>query len=172
MLNNNCFFISAIGDSNSEQRRNSNEVIEQLVKPVMDSIGFKVVRADLINGPTQIFEDIKNHLNLDEIVIADISYNNPNVFFEIGYRYSNNLDKDKSKMPILIRRKDSNFYPPFDISGFRYLEYELKSSTIEYEKAKLLDYTGLNELPNNLRTLFDVKGNEIQVIVIPNKDPK
>lgn len=172
MINNNCFFISAIGNDNSQERINSNEVISQLIKPVMDSIGFNVIRADQINSPTAIFDDIMDHLNNDEIVIADISYNNPNVFFEIGYYYSNNVKKGISKMPILIRNKSSNFQAPFDINNFRYLEYELKSSTIEEEKHKLLKFTGLSELPNNLREGYDAEGNKFKVIMIPIKDPE
>lgn len=66
---------------------------------------------------TSILENIAKA----EICIVDISGHNPNVFFELGVRYSL-----RNKITILLRQEKQEGKSeriPFDIQGFRYLSY-------------------------------------------------
>lgn len=66
---------------------------------------------------TKQSEEDYSGLNDYELVIADLTGHNPNVFFEIGYR-------TKSQKPIIhLKRKDETI--PFDISAIRTFEYDL-----------------------------------------------
>jgi hypothetical protein len=57
------------------------------------------------------------HLESSDLVIADISTHNPNVFFEMGYRA-------RTRKPIIyLRCEDESL--PFDISTIRIIDYSL-----------------------------------------------
>jgi nucleoside 2-deoxyribosyltransferase len=55
-------------------------------------------------------------INTAKVVIADITPENPNVFWEVGYAHANR------KPTILVAEKGRKL--PFDVSGFRILFYE------------------------------------------------
>lgn len=62
-----------------------------------------------------IFQDIQGEIEQAEIVIADITPPNPNVFYELGYAHA------LGKPTILLAQRDSKL--PFDISSFRIVFY-------------------------------------------------
>ena len=71
----------------------------------------QLVRADAIGKPGMITAQIIEHITLAPLVIADLSFHNPNVFYELALRHA-------VRKPIvqLIRAADKL---PFDISQFR-----------------------------------------------------
>jgi hypothetical protein len=77
-----------------------------------------VIRADDIFGPRKIINDIWQSINKAGLIIADISIHNANVFYELGIAHT------LGKEVILTRKKDGE-KSPFDISAWRYIEYEL-----------------------------------------------
>jgi hypothetical protein len=60
------------------------EVIQQQA----ETAGFEVVRIDEKAGPGVIFQDIQREIEQAEIVIAEITPANPNVFYELGYAHA------------------------------------------------------------------------------------
>ena len=75
-----------------------------------------MVRADEVNGPGFIIADIVREIAAAQLVIADISPTNPNVYFEVGYAFA------LAKPTVLLARKGTAL--PFDVAGFRVLFYE------------------------------------------------
>jgi hypothetical protein len=77
--------------------------------------GFDVVRIDEKGGPGIIFQDIQREIEQVEIVIAEITPVNANVFYELGYAHA------LGKPTILLARRDAVL--PFDIQSFRVFFY-------------------------------------------------
>ena len=75
----------------------------------------KPFRVDDGFGAVRIMDELLDHLKNSELVIVDITGNNPNVLWELGYAKA--LDK-----PIVILNGDEN--APFDIASYRYIKYD------------------------------------------------
>lgn len=112
-----CFVVSPIGDAGSDIRKNADQLYQHIIKPVCEKCGFEAQRVDEFNTSESITQEILDALNEYDLVIADLTGHNPNVFFEIGYR-------TKSQKPIIhLKRKGEAI--PFDVSTIRTFEYDL-----------------------------------------------
>lgn len=129
-MSKKCFVICPIGEEGSETRKRSDVVLKHLLTPVLTKYEYEIVRCDKINDTDKIDATILENLDNDELVIADFSELNPNVFFELGYRTSN-------KKPIIhIAREDTPL--PFDIKMTRSLFYDISDlDNVETFKEKL-----------------------------------
>lgn len=96
-----------------------NRLYSDIIKPICeDEFGYECIRGDeLYFGGTPILNDITNSIKGASIIIADITPDNPNVFYEVGFSHALN------KPTILISDKERSRLP-FDISGFRTVFYE------------------------------------------------
>ncbi|SDW64703.1 Nucleoside 2-deoxyribosyltransferase [Hydrobacter penzbergensis] len=94
-----------------------NQLYNEVIKPVVEEFGFECERADEAHTTNPILQDIIQSIRQSSVIIADITPNNPNVFYEVGYAHAT------SKPTILLcdRKRDKL---PFDISGFRTLFYD------------------------------------------------
>lgn len=111
-----CFYISPIGEETSEQRLHSDLFLNHLVEPALAEFGLKVVRADLIGESGMITSQILEHILKARLVIADLSFQNPNVFYELAIRHA-------CKLPIvqIIRKIDRI---PFDVDQVRTIQID------------------------------------------------
>lgn len=94
-----------------------NALYEEVILPNCKEYGYEVVRADDIYTSGLIIQDITRSIQEATIVIADITPNNPNVFYEVGY--SHGIGK-----PTILLSDRKREKLPFDISGFRTLFYD------------------------------------------------
>lgn len=106
-----CFYIAPIGSENSEERKHSDLFLENIVSPAIEGFGFKVVRADNISEAGMITSQIIDYIVNAGLVICDLSFHNPNVFYELSLRHST-----KKPTVHIIRKRDGI---PFDINDFR-----------------------------------------------------
>jgi len=106
-----CFYITPIGAEGSEQRQHSDLFMGSLVEPAIQELGFRLVRADQIGEPGLITAQVIEHIVRSPLVMADLSYDNPNVFYELALRHA-------VRRPIvqIIRSTDR---VPFDLQPFR-----------------------------------------------------
>ena len=112
------------------------EVIQQ--KAI--SAGFDVVRIDEKTGPGVIFQDIQREIEDSDVVIAEITPANANVFYELGYAHA------LKKPTILLAQRGAEL--PFDIRSFRVVFY---NDTIG----------GKVEVERNLQSHLDaIRGNQ------------
>src|SRR5207245_462681 len=86
-----CFYVTPIGEPESEQRRHADLFLSALVEPAMAEFGLKVVRADQIGKPGMITAQVLEHVVRSKLVIADLSFHNPNVFYELSVRHTCHL---------------------------------------------------------------------------------
>lgn len=112
-----CFVVSPIGGEGTGIRKRADQLYTHIIRPACYECGFKTVRIDEVNLPGSITQEIIDHLLNDELVIADLTGDNPNVFFEIGYRTST------SKPIIHLKQKGGKI--PFDIANIRVFDYDL-----------------------------------------------
>ena len=82
----NCFIVCPIGNEDTETRKRSDSLYKHVILPVCKETGFEAIRIDKENTTGSITEEIFKHLNEDDLVIADLTENNPNAFYEMGYR--------------------------------------------------------------------------------------
>lgn len=113
-----CFVISPIGDEGSDIRANADKLLKYIINPVCQSCNFNVERVDQINDSDSITQTIIDKLLSADLVIADITGHNPNVFYEMGYR------KCTGKPIIHLKCKGEKL--PFDVTTIRTFEYDLK----------------------------------------------
>lgn len=106
-----CFFIGPIGEDGSDHRKHSDMVLESLIRPALEPFSFEVKRADEIQNPGLINKQIFEFLLKSRLAIADLSYHNPNVFYELAIRHARALPVVQ-----IIRKADRI---PFDISQSR-----------------------------------------------------
>jgi nucleoside 2-deoxyribosyltransferase len=95
------------------------------IERACSSEGFVCLRVDKISLSTWISEDIEKCIEMADVVISDITGNNPNVMFELGWSLA------KGKKPIVIRQQDDPNQVPFDVHEIRYIQYVNSWSGIE-----------------------------------------
>ncbi|MCT8335800.1 hypothetical protein NUH30_19090 [Leptospira sp. 85282-16] len=138
-----CFLISPIGTKGSEHYNRFKEVLDYVIRPAVEESNFnlKVVRADEINKPGSIIKDILESLIHSNIVIADLTTQNPNVFYELGVRHS------LSPRTILISQSESEI--PFDLRDYRTIIYDTSAKGSSDFKKKLTSFLEeINKNPN------------------------
>lgn len=92
-------------------------VHEKLIVPALEKAGIKGYTTGIIVAAGNIRQDMFQLLLTSDLVIADISVHNANVFYELGIRHALRAGKT-----VLIRcRKDD---VPFDLKTDRYLSYD------------------------------------------------
>ncbi len=89
-----------------------------VILPVSKSEGFEVVRVDEITGPGIILDDIQQQIERAQAIVAEISTQNPNVFYELGYAHAL-----RKPAVLLVRRQDGEKMP-FDIRSYRAIFYD------------------------------------------------
>ncbi|HEM3705057.1 TPA: hypothetical protein U1C94_001384 [Streptococcus suis] len=114
-----CFVVSAIGEENSEIRDHSDSVLNYIIKPALDA-KYDVKRADELYHSDRIDDKIFDALSTSDLVIVDITGNNPNVFLELGFRKALNL-------PTIFLRQKTEEPIPFDIRTINTIHYDLKN---------------------------------------------
>lgn len=87
-----------------------------VIRPVCQNEGFDAERADDVFRPGVILQDITSALESSDVVIAEISPENANVFYEVGYAHA------RRTPTILLARRGEQL--PFDVSGYRTIFYE------------------------------------------------
>lgn len=97
--------------------------------------GFMIQRADDIFRPTSIIDDIKTLISNADIIIAELTGKNPNVFYELGIAHQ------QEKYVILICQEKEDV--PFDLSHIRTIFYKPNPS-------------GYSKLINNILKYMDV----------------
>ncbi len=111
-----CFYITPIGEAGSEERKHSDLFLGSIVEPAIEPFKLKVVRADAIDKPGTITRQIIEYVIRSRLVIADLSFHNPNVFYELALRHA-------ARLPVvqLIRAADRI---PFDLSQTRTIKID------------------------------------------------
>ncbi len=84
-----CFVVGPIGDAGTPTRGHADWLLDEIIAPVFAEHfkEFEVIRSDRIAQPGMIDSQVINHLLNADLVIADLSFQNANVFYEMGIRH-------------------------------------------------------------------------------------
>ncbi|HEY9604812.1 MAG TPA: tetratricopeptide repeat-containing protein [Allocoleopsis sp.] len=94
-----------------------DSIYQNLIKPALDEAGFEPFRADEEAVSGDILSDMFQELLLADLVLADLSIDNANVFYELGIRHA--LRKRG-----VIHIQSGRAYMPYDIFNVRTLPYQ------------------------------------------------
>lgn len=112
-----CFVIAPIGGG---ARKWSDVVLRSVIEPAIKPLGLVVVRADVLPVPGMILDHVTELLFRAELVVADVTTANPNVFYEMGIRHV------VGKPIVHIARAGETL--PFDVAGMRTVFMDLEGS--------------------------------------------
>jgi tetratricopeptide (TPR) repeat protein len=95
-----------------------NRVYDDYIEPALKGEQFEVFRADKAMRAGEIRTDMFQELLLADLVVVDLSIDNPNVWYELGVRHAL---RSRGVIQIQSRRD----YMPFDVYTDRTLSYRL-----------------------------------------------
>ena len=127
-----CFVISIIGKENSPERNHADDVFNHIIEPALSN-EFTVTRADKMYHADKIDNQIFSSLKDADLVVADLTGTNPNVFLEVGYRMA--LDK-----PIMFLLQKNSEPLPFDIQSINICHYDILGKNVLSEASKAKTY--------------------------------
>lgn len=94
-----------------------DQIYFQSIKPAFVEMGYNCFRVDEDHGPINIPAEIIKSIIDANIILADISENSPNVFYELGISHSVG-----NKTITIMSRGDNKI--PFDFSHYRAILYD------------------------------------------------
>lgn len=142
---NVCFYITPIGDEGTEIRKHADMLLKHLIEPAFSKHNIKVVRADKIEKSGLITQQIFEYLVSSKICVADLSYGNPNAFYELGIRHM------IKKPTIQVIRKGDKI--PFDVSQGRTITVDISDTYTVMDKIE----SAKNELIEHIKAILDPK---------------
>lgn len=112
-----CFVACPIGEDGSAVRRRSDQVLKFIIGAALPQTEFTIVRADKMHEPGQITSQVIHKLLEDDLVVADLTDSNANVFYEVAIRQA-----IQKPLVLLVKRGQKI---PFDLAGFRAIPYDI-----------------------------------------------
>ena len=114
-----------------------NRVYVELIKPALEAADLDVFRADEEERAGDIRTDMFQELLIADLVVADLTLDNPNVWYELGVRHAL-----RARGVVLIC--GGRVTTAFDLYTDRKLRYSIKNcgpdpATIEQDRANLTD---------------------------------
>lgn len=115
-MSKKCFVIMPFGSASPEQKKRFDGVYRGIIVPAVREAGYEPVREDISATPGSIPKSIITKLAEAEMVVADLTSMNPNVFYELGIRHV--FSKNGT---VLIMSKGETI--PFDNASYRVILY-------------------------------------------------
>jgi len=106
-----------------------NSIYEQLIKPSLEEAGYEVTRADSIIDQQNILRDIVSGIATADLVVADLTTLNANVFYELGLCHG-------LRIPTVLLSQSMDEVP-FDLRSYRVQIYETRFDQIHKLKQSL-----------------------------------
>lgn len=112
-----CFIITPIGKEGSEIRRKMEGVIDAAIEPALEEYDYDVpIVSHRLQNSGSMTAEIINGIYSADLVIANLTNNNPNVMYEVAVRHC-------AGKPIIHITEDINAIP-FDVGDHRCIEYK------------------------------------------------
>lgn len=137
-------------------RREHDEIYYKIIKPSIEAAvsGMICLRADEIGLAGSILRDIISGIAGADVVVADLTDRNPNVFYELGIAHS------ISEKTVMITR---DMGIPFDVRVYRVIQYDTTGSGLERlgEQLKQAVYEIVSESSRIFNPVSDFLGPNI-----------
>jgi hypothetical protein len=118
-----CFVISPIGEPGSDIRQQADDVFNYIIGPALKQMEVEAVRGDQLPKPGLITTQVIEAIFAYDFCIADLSGNNPNVFYELA------IAQSACRPVVLLKLAGEQI--PFDLTGYRLIRYDLKPRSIK-----------------------------------------
>lgn len=129
------------------------DIVYGTIKKELDEIGFICNRADDVVGSPVILNKILTEIFSSRFIIAELSHNNPNVFYELGIAHS---FKDLSNIIIIKQKSDEAINYPFDLKHLQYIEYS--PDNMKLLSAQIKKYIQNNKYLSDFYEILNIKG--------------
>lgn len=128
-----CFVIMPFGQKGSPEEDRFLKVYTYIIKKPIEDAGFECERGDQLPEFGPIPEQIIKKLKNADLVVADLSGRNPNVFYELGHRHALN----RPVIPI----SDDVRGLPFNVAAYRTVPYQFNEiESVEQCKESIKKY--------------------------------
>lgn len=115
---NKVFVVSPIGAKESDQRRDSDYALKYVFRAALKAPNWELHRADESNSPDSIGAGVIESIHDADLIIADLTGHNPNVFYELALAHG-------WKKPV-VHVAQLGTRIPFDVVDQRTIFYDLK----------------------------------------------
>lgn len=119
-----------IGEEGSEEFSHFRSVFDVIIRPSVEELGYSVWRADDSAFSGNITKEVVEGLADADLVIADLTNRNPNVYLELGIRHT--LRKSGT-----IHLVAADQALPFDVGGYRAIKYSTDFDKIDTVRADI-----------------------------------
>ncbi len=106
-------------------------IYAELIKKPLARLGFQVDRAADLSTANDIMRDIIRGIEDADVVLADLTDRNPNVFYEIGLAHARGR-------PVIMLTQDLEDIP-FDLRQYRTIKYDTQFHRVGELEGKLVD---------------------------------
>ncbi|TQR88357.1 hypothetical protein D8S82_02290 [Mycobacterium hodleri] len=149
-----CFLASPIGLDGSPTRNRSDRVMTYVIEEALKPLGYETVRADRINSAGRITSQIVSRIIEADLLVADLTDHNANVFYELAIRHAFN----KPYVQIIEAGQDI----PFDVRDMRtiHIDHQDLKSAAEAKAAlaaMVLDIEDGNRPESPVVTAVDLR---------------
>lgn len=100
------------------------------IKEVLEERGYHCTRVDEEFFSGQIIDEIRRSITASDVIVAEMTDRNPNVYYEVGYAHG------VEKYTILITKDEEKL--PFDLRGYKHIVYKGALETLRRELDKNL----------------------------------
>ncbi len=114
-----------------DQMARLNRIKNELLAPILGPLGYLITLPHEPRGSAQIFKSIMANLDTADLLVADLSEDNPNVYYELAIRHSLGLPY------VLISTEQK---PRFDIQDLRFFRYNPNDLTGEGLQSPLAEF--------------------------------
>ncbi len=106
-------------------------IYEKLIVGALAQAGFEAFRADNIKSQSNIMRDIIGAIASSDLVLADLTSSNPNVYYELGIAHG------LQRPVVLLTQEISEL--PFDLKSYRVIGYGTHFSEMDRAKRELTE---------------------------------
>jgi nucleoside 2-deoxyribosyltransferase len=117
-----CFVIQPFDDSGPYDKRYTD-----VLSPAIKDAALEPYRVDKDPASTIPIDDIEENIRTSEICLADITPDNPNIWYEVGFAFAN------EKPVVMICAKPRPTKPPFDVQH-RHIIFYTQDSPSDFKK--------------------------------------
>ncbi|MCC2625267.1 MAG: hypothetical protein K0R14_1140 [Burkholderiales bacterium] len=130
---------------------------EDTYKPAIEAAGLEAYRVDKDPGAKILIDDIEQNIRECAVCLAEITDNNPNVWYELGFAFASGKD-----VVMICENTRDKF--PFDIGH---------KAIISYKASSVTDFKKLGvQITNKIKAFLESNKQAEKIIVTPIKETK
>jgi hypothetical protein len=159
-----CFVITPVGNDGTDIRRRAEGLIDAVIRPVLDELGYKVEVPHRMTLSGSITKHVITSILNSDMVVANLTGLNPNVMYELAVRHA-------ARLPVVcLAEKPMTL--PFDIASQRTIEYTNDMFDITFTREQLKAMISTAEKDNQPdNPIYDAMERELvlkEIEVKPN----